>query len=196
MTTTPYRRHPSRGWCWLTSTLATIACAADGDGELAPEDKTPFACELGVVDEDGEFVPGGADVRAELDLGFQGFLFVVTHVRASGEVPQVVEVTLSAAVDGGTPTGATIADLEMSGESQGKVLSDDLLVFFNSSTPAELAMRPLELVVRLESPTHICTVSAEFLMVDDDPCIHTGDDPICPETDETDTNDGTDSASN
>ncbi len=170
----------------LVILLLTSACPSDDKPtELDPEDKEEFQCELGVLDENGDFIPASTQTPAELDLGFQGFLFVTTHVRATGEVPDTVKVTISTTIEGESPTGDTVPQLDMSAESEGKVLSDELLVFFNSSTPAELEHLGLDLSLRLESATHVCWVQGQLLMVDDDPCIHTGDEPICP-TEDTD----------
>ncbi len=166
----------------LATLLVASACSRNPKpDDVDPEDKIEFQCELGVLDADGVFIPGSASTPVELDLGFQGFLSVTTHVRATGEVPRVVSVTISATVTGEEPTGDTVPLLAMNSESEGKVLSDALLIFFNNDTPTDLEQRGLELSLRLDNATHVCWVDAPFLMVDDDPCIHTGDEPICPE---------------
>lgn len=165
----------------MSAALVLCACPAgdgDGDGE-GDADKEDFACELGILDADAVFLPAGGDTRAELELGFQGFLFVEIFVRAEGDVPARVEASSRVTVEGEDPTGEKTPDVEMAAWDSG-YLSDPVLLFFNSETPADLDGKTVEVVVKLENDSHACTATGAFLLVDDDPCIHTGEEPICP----------------
>lgn len=159
-----------------------------GDGGTGTADKVEFACELGVLGEGGEFVEATGQARAELNLGFQGFLFVVVRLRATGDVPATVEATTSVTVEGDAPIGAREPELDLVPDGEA-FLSSDLLLFFNSDVPADLEGRTVELAVKLEDATRVCTATGNVLLVDDDPCIHTGDEPICPDDSGTGTTD-------
>ncbi len=166
---------------FVAATLSTVACpAGDGDGDGDGDgEKGAFECELGILDTDDAFVAAGDDTRAELELGFQGFLFVEVVVRAVGDVPSLVVASSRITVDGDAPTGQETPGVGMAAR-KGGYMSDPVLLFFNSDTPADLADRWVDVVVKLEDEKHTCTAAGTLLLVDDDPCIHTGDEPICP----------------
>jgi hypothetical protein len=172
---------------WLFRTVSVVSLVApvtgcpagdgDGDGDGDPEQ---FECELGIIDESGDFIPASEQTRAELDLGFQGLLFVEVAVRATGDVPGLVDALVSVTVEDEDPEGSVTNGVPMNDQGEAYV-SDPVLLFFNSSIPAELQDRVAEIVIKLEDPARECTTDGLLLLVDDDPCIHTGDEPICPD---------------
>ncbi len=172
-----------------TAFVASGCPSGDGDGDGDGDEKTEFDCEVGAMDMDGNFVLASETTRAELDLGFQGFLFVEVRVRAKGDVPGLVDAATKVTLAGEDPTGDTTPDVAMKKDGDW-FMSDPVLLFFNSSTPADMADRLADVVVKLENSSHECTASGPVLLVDDDPCIHTGEEPICP--DDTDDTGGSD----
>ncbi|MCP4499860.1 MAG: hypothetical protein GY822_07850 [Deltaproteobacteria bacterium] len=142
-----------------------------------------FDCELGVAGSSlGEFVPLSERDTAELALGFQGLAFAPVRVRASGDVPLVVDAILSATIEGREPFGGRQALIEFSGPADALV-SSDIQISVNRGNFADYANQVAQIDIRLRddmtNPTKECLVSGLVTLVDDDDCIHTGDVPIC-----------------
>jgi hypothetical protein len=129
-------------------------------------DKEPFACTLGLVADDGAFVPFGDGAPVELVLGFQGFLYV-EFVAEAADPPAVVDATMYAdiadvgPIDGAQPAVAFVATADAH-------RTDALQLFLTSGSVGEYAGRSAHLVVRLEDATHACVASADVLLVDED----------------------------
>ena len=60
-------------------------------------------------------------------------------------------------------------------------VSDTILIFFTANYLSYYVGRGAEVAVRIEDATRYCVVPAAGTLVDEDPCIHTGAEPICPE---------------
>lgn len=140
----------------------------------------PFECTLGSLDADDAFRPYAATGTAELVLGFQGFLFVQARVLAR-DGPPVVEAVASITVEGEEPAGSTQPGVHLEPVDGGQ-LSDGILVFLPSSSVSAWEDRPATLAVRLQGEGQACVATADVVLVDEDPCIHTDDEPICPDT--------------
>lgn len=173
----------------LAVALALAGCdggsgAGGGDDDAGPPpDGAPstFECELVERGADGAWAPLGPDARAELVLGFQGFLFVEVYVRATGPAPRRVDVILSVTIEGDAPYGGSQPETALTPTADGAAVSEAIVVFFSSSSVGEYVDRTVEIAVKLEGDGASCTTTGRYLLVDDDPCIHTGDEPICPD---------------
>lgn len=149
-------------------------------GPSSSGEPKPFECELGLLVDDA-FVPIGADTEVELQLGFQGFLIVELAARTrEHRLPEIVEGSVSLTPEGMDPLGSTglWVPLERDGDWE---VSGPIQVFLD---PAQLGAYPglsAHVALRLEDPDHVCVVQADVVLVDDDPCIHTGAEPECPD---------------
>lgn len=165
----------------LAMSLAACGGTADGQG---PVDSAPgeFACELGEIDEDGVFISFDEDDRAELVLGFQGFLFLQTHVTSDQlTASDTAMATTSIYLDSGETGGGTQADVGVSAEA----MTEEILMFLPTANIALYNGQEAELAVRLEVGDRFCVTTSKVILADDDPCIHTDDEPICPDDEET-----------
>lgn len=144
-------------------------------------DPEEFACTFGFSDGDG-FVELGDDPRGELVLGFQGFLFVTARLKTSEAVTGEFEVLTSVEPEGGETFGGVQPRVTWSDDG----VSDEVLLFFDDGNVAAFVGRSATLALRARNDELFCVASAEVVLVDDDPCIHTDAEPICPEGDDDD----------
>ena len=164
---------------WLGSWV--LACTAPQD--TAQEEDTAvelesYACELGVPDADRDFQPLTADTPLELVLGFQGFLFVELMVRTEAEPPEQCEALMSLAADGRDPTGVSqpVTGFTTAG---GVSTSEPLLLFLPDADVGGWTGRYADIAVKIVDAERECLVMGAGYLVDDDPCLHTGSEPIC-----------------
>ena len=68
--------------------------------------------------------------------------------------------------------------------AEGVRVSDELLVFISAGQFAGLRDRVAQVDLRAESATRVCLASGELTLADDDECIHSGEEPVCPEEEE------------
>jgi hypothetical protein len=159
----------------LLALLMLAGCPPSGPDDT--DGKTPFACELGEFDLDGSLVSYADKGTAELVLGFQSLLFLQVRAVADDPPAKACNATLSIELEGDDPTGGEQPLVEWHGDG----LSDELLFFLPSLAVSSYVDRSATLAVRLESEDAVCLAVSEVVLVDDDPCIHTGGEPICPD---------------
>lgn len=162
------------------SLLGASACTSTGpdtDSGSGPDaDKTEVVCELGTWTASSGFAPLETDPTFELQMGFQGFLLIAVNVRtdepgfAKGNAAMSVKVEGADTISGEQPA-VTFHD----------GVSDTILIFFTANYLSYYVGRGAEVAVRIEDATRYCVVPAVGTLVDEDPCIHTGAEPICPE---------------
>ena len=58
-------------------------------------------------------------------------------------------------------------------------LSEEVLLFLPDGSVGLYEGRQADIAVRLNGKDWTCVAQDHGVLVDDDPCIHTGDDPIC-----------------
>jgi len=170
----------------LAAGWAAPGCASEpvaGDDTAQAEDPTTFACEIGLADEDGGWVAAADGDPAELVLGFQGFLFIELRARAEDTCPSPITVLMNGEVEGDTPFDGSQPDVGMTDQGDGTRLSDEIVMFLPTNDVGHFEGATLRTVMRLEGSELNCTTERLFTLVDDDPCIHTGGEPICPEGD-------------
>jgi hypothetical protein len=169
----------------LLCLLVAAACPPEG-GDAGPPPST-FACELGAGGgPEGAFTPLSVDATTELQLGFQGLSFATVRVRAEGDVPEIVEAMLRAQFEGQEePLGAAQGGVEMHPAPGGALVSGDIHVPVNRGSFSEFVGREAEVALRvaddLRDPMRSCVTAGRLLFVDEDQCIHTGEEPICPD---------------
>ena len=152
-----------------------LACVPSEPADTGPADEEPrsFDCALG-VSEGGGFTPidGG---ELELWLGFQGFLLVTLTVAGDGP-PATADATMALTFDDEVVSGQ-----QPSVAFDDAGLTEPLLLFLTSNYITYYVGKSASLAVRLEGGDATCTATASVTLVDDDPCLHTGGEPICPE---------------
>jgi hypothetical protein len=153
--------------------------------QCEPAEPDPFDCTLGLTTADGGFVPVTGDTRLELELGFQGFLLGHVAIRTTDDrVPDELEGAVSLTPDGLDPLGGPFARTALLDEPDGARVSEPIQVFFDASALADYIGRTATIAVRAEAGRFRCLVEGDVVLVDDDPCIHTGGEPICPDDEE------------
>lgn len=138
-------------------------------------DKVAFTCELGTWTEEGGFVPFGDDAKLELQMGFQGFLLVAVHARTAEPAFPEGDGTMSMQIEGADTLNGKQPEVAFQDG-----ISEEILVFFTGNYLSYYEGRAANLAVRIEDATRTCLVQVAGTLVDEDPCIHTGADPICP----------------
>ncbi len=173
-------------WSSDPRVLPALAAASLLTACPGPIDRDPFDCTIGLWTEDEPFVPLAADgtTAAEMVFGFQGFLWVDTAIQADEDGPDLADVALSIDIDGFAPFGTSVPGVEFAAHGDGfrsgpvqVRLDNDEGASRYEGLAAEVAMR-----VRGEREEGVCT--AAFTLVDEDPCIHTDDEPDCPDDDD------------
>lgn len=170
------RRRAVRGWQWCALLLAA-GCASDVVDD--PDEPIPFHCELGLPGEGGALQPLPEGGPVELQIGFQGFLLIELQLRATGDVPATGRLAVSVRAEDRQPVGMLRNRVEL--KKQGDGYSTGPIVVF--LTPAQIGMwksREAGLAAKIEGEGRKCVAVASGVLVDEDPCIHTGDKPICP----------------
>lgn len=170
-------RSSDRTRCALVLALLLAGCGPGLD-----DDDTPFDCTLGVWHEDGTWqAADGAD--AELIFGFQGFLWISVQLQAESSGPDTTNLRWSATLDGEDPFGGSQPSIPLPARD-GARFSDELQIrLSNDEGPDPYVGRSLELAARATSGARECTTSATLTLRDDDPCIHTDDEPLCDDDD-------------
>lgn len=149
----------------------------DGGGEVVP-----FECELVLRDPSGA---GHLDLETshavELIWGFQGFLFIEVFARAAGDdLPASVTAAHSVTLGDDPPFGDKETGVDFDEDGAGARVTDPLLIFLDGF-PAEYEGLEAELTLKLTGEGRECITSGTVLFVDEDDCIHTGEEPICTE---------------
>lgn len=159
----------------LAATLAALAgCPAP---DAAP-DATPCSLELAWgprrVAGFRAFVDGD---RAEITLGFQGFRYISSSLRAELAEEPTPEDRMWAqiAVDGHEVFTITSTLGMSSRESDGARYADDVLVFFNDIPIPQLVGREADIEVRARVGGCAGSYRARVTLVDDDDCVEQSD---------------------
>lgn len=175
---------PSLAIASLATLLAVLApgCDPDGTDDDTGGEVVEGTCTLGLTDAEGAFVPlgEGAD-RLELILGFQGFIWIEVNLRVEPECPELVDASTGITMDGHGSIGGAQPLVTLDPTGSGDYLSEDILMFLNGGSMSEYVGRAADLAVALEGDGWRCVASAAGILVDDDPCIHTGEDTDCEE---------------
>lgn len=169
----------------LVLTLVAWVCtAADCPGPTPPT--TPFECELGLVTDASDFEPIAADgsTRAEMIFGFQGFLWVDVAIRGDADGPTVGDVAARIDIDGFDPLGRSIPGIVFEPEGEGFLSETVQVRLDNSEGPALYLDEAATFTVKVTGEFKEATCAATLRLVDDDPCIHTDDEPICGDDDD------------
>lgn len=175
-----------RGAAILAATLALVGAGCGDSTTEVPDAAAPaedFACQIGVVDTAGAFHAATVAQRAELVLGFQGFLWFDLHLSsADTAAPTEVKALLSVELSGEDPFNVAQASMALTSAADGTKRSGSVHVFVTGRNPDLLAGSVAKVGLRLEAPGLVCKTTGELTLVDDDDCVHTNDEP-CDGTD-------------
>lgn len=169
--------------------LLLTSCSPEGGDEDTDTGVGPpsaeFVCEIGLSDADGAYVSAVDNDPVELILGFQGFLFLEFMVRAEAGSPSPVLVRMSMEVDGEDPFDGSQPQVALSDQADGTRVSEVINLFLPNNDISLYKDNTARVVMRLEDSASglTCTAERYVTLIDDDPCIHTGGEPICPEDD-------------
>jgi hypothetical protein len=155
---------------------ATLACTPVDAPVSDTAAEADFACELGVPTEEG-WVPWPE--RLEMELGFQGFVLAQLQLRSAADAPSPVTATMLIEPEGTEAVSGSQPLVEIRGDGDGG-LSEPILVFFTSGNISYYTERSARVAVRLSGQGRDCAVEARATLANDDPCVHTGDQPLCP----------------
>jgi len=159
----------------------TVSCAPGTTDP--PEELMPIDCELGLWTEDVPFTSISADgeTAAELIFGFQGFLWVDVSLRCPVPGPSVGAVNLALTTETDRVFGSSLPRVEFD-EIDGARVSEEMMVRLdNSAGPSALEGLHADITVRVEGDGYGGTAGAAVQLVDDDKCIDTDEEPICPD---------------
>ena len=163
----------------LLSGLTACGGGPTENTETTAVELTEFSCELGFRTEKGEYTSFSEHSQSELVLGFQGFLFLQVYIKTD-QSPDTCNAITSIDINGNA-SGSTQPNVNFDTSS----ISDEVLFFLPTANINEYIDTNSEIAVRLENATHFCTATSSVKLVDDDPCIHTDEEPICPDTGDT-----------
>lgn len=181
-------RHSERRWAvaaaLTAASMALVACEpveqapeADAIGDASPSE---MSCEIGQIGDGAAFVPASERDTAELQLGFQGFLFIALRVATlDPQAPPLARVSVSFEAEGDEPVGISLGQIAMTRAGE-LAVSSELVIILSPTIVSHFAGRTAVVTMRVEGSGRRCVTSATLRLVDDDPCIHTGEDPICP----------------
>lgn len=160
--------------------LLLAACGPGGPpGDTDAGELTYVDCVLGTPTEEGGFEPLVDGDPVELMLGFQGLLFVQIRVQLEEPLGEPCALTGTVTVDGLQPTPTNQPVLAFTAADP-HWLSDTAPLFLASNSVAAYLDKGAELAVRVQSGQRACVVAHRVELVDEDPCIHSGTEPICP----------------
>lgn len=157
--------------------LFELACTGPGPESGDSQPAEVLDCALGMPSAEG-WVP--VEDKLELTMGFQGFLLIVLQAQTPLEGPALMEVAYAMEVQGGEPISGTQPRVPMIPGETNRT-SDEILVFLTSHYPSWYEGRQAHLVLKLTDKDHACTLEAEGILVEEDPCSYEGGMPDCPE---------------
>ncbi len=162
---------------------AALCCALlMGCPTADDDDDRPFGCQIGVWHEDGAWEPAdGAPV--ELIFGFQGFLWISTQLRSDLDGPDVANLRFSASIDDGAPFGGSQPNVALVEDGDARYSDEVQIRLSNDEGPEPFIGGVMALALRGTSGLRECTAEATVTLQDEDPCIHTDDEPICDDDD-------------
>ncbi len=156
------------------SLLLFWACTGTEDTGTGETEATSFACELGVPTPENGWQP--LVDTLEMEMGFQGFVLAQLQLKVADEAPSPLTATMVVEPEGADAVSGSQPLVYVNGG-----ITDPILVFFTSNYISYYLDRSARVAVRVQSGNASCAVEGTAILVDEDPCLHTGDEPICPE---------------
>ncbi|MBM4364726.1 MAG: hypothetical protein FJ102_00815 [Deltaproteobacteria bacterium] len=157
----------SGSFIWL------LACTGAEDTGTGKAETTTFACELGVPTEAG-WQPLASTL--EMEMGFQGFVLAQLQLKVADDAPSPLTATMVVEPEGTDAVSGSQPLVYVNGG-----ITDPILVFFTSNYISYYLDRSARVAVRVSAENASCAVEGAAILVDEDPCMHTGDEPICPD---------------
>ncbi len=174
-----------RNFLFLGSCVAPLLLFSCGPGPN--EINEIIECEIGLWSEDvpHESIASDGSTTAELVFGFQGFLWVDTSLRCLSSEPSSAAATLRVTIANESPFGTALPGVTFTEASEGVIVSEQVQVRLdNSEGPSIFIGELAEIVVRIEGGGYESVFEARVMLADDDPCIDTDEEPICPDDDD------------
>ncbi len=193
----PSSSAPAAPAAFALAALLPLLAAADCPGPVPPPE--PFDCTIGLVTEESDFAPLADDgtTTAEMIFGFQGFLWIDVAIAGDADCPTVGDVSARVDIDGFDPLGRTISGVAFAAEGDGRISEVVQVRLDNAEGPSRYEGRSTTVTLKVtgegaggEGREAVC--AGTLVLVDDDPCIHTDEDPYCDEGgDDDDSGEGT-----
>ena len=162
--------------------LAALVCAgcpgtenthADAGADAAPCD---LSVSLGVGGRGSDFVPLHDGDVGEVIVGYQGFIFIQTILRIEGVTDGQVLAPFMVELEGHEPY-ADNKRVEMIDGGDGAGYSAPLSLYFNDFPLPDVVGSQCRLSVTVTRQGCSGGVGVDLILRDEDPCIHTVDDP-------------------
>lgn len=172
-------------WILVGHAMGCAASPAEGADDAEPATLVPFDCALGVSGADGTFQPLSAAAKGELMLGFQGFLVVEMVVAAGADAPDKAKGAASVTLAGEAPFASfppplRFASSSMKGAADMAKATQVFPLLLQNTQVGFYKGRTATISVKVSGEGRVCVATGQLLLVDEDPCVHTGKDPCCP----------------
>jgi len=159
----------------LTGLLAILAgaCAADAPTtDPATAQRKPAACELGVL-QDGAFLPWVDGMKAEIIVGYQGYMLVIGRVHVSaGELPVKPKVRMTVSREGGEPSISSVWRVPVTVDNEGHAITEPLEMWLFPPVLEDYLGRNGSVQVELVGLDRSCTARTAVEFVDEEFCKH------------------------
>jgi hypothetical protein len=147
-----------------------------GPTDAGPDAPCDLAVTLGVGGRGESFVPLEDGDVAEVIVGYQGFIFLQVILEVEGLASGQVLAPFTITLDGREPYGDNKrVDLEDGGD--GAAYSAPLSLYFNDFPLPDVVGKGCRLAVTVDRQGCTGSFGVDLQLRDEDPCIHTVDDP-------------------
>lgn len=131
---------------------------------------------LGVGGRGPDFVPLEDGDVAEVIVGYQGFIFLQTILKVEGLGTGQVLAPFTISLDGHEPYGDN-KRVDLVDEGDGAAYSAPLSLYFNDFPLSDVVGKSCQLAVTVDRQGCMGSFGVDLQLRDEDPCIHTVDDP-------------------
>lgn len=164
----------------LLGVAAILAGCPDAPGpgpsDAGPDAPCDIGVSLGVGGRGANFVPLEDGDVAEVIVGYQGFIFLQIILRAEGLPPGQVLAPFTISLDGHEPYGDD-KRVDVADGGDGAVYSAPLSIYLNDFPLPDIVGRTCRLAVSVYQQGCRAQFGVDLELRDEDPCIHTVDDP-------------------
>ena len=189
MQSSEHRNGARAALCVCLANLAA-ACSEGGktDGGVSEDagPAVPVECELGIPNEDGAFTSiaatsSSALVRSEIRVGFQNFVFLQFMARIATTATKDASAAMVIHVDGEEPDSSAQRGIRVKRQPSGPMLADDIRLLLDVDRYVNWVGKNADITIKLDGPGWTCTMQGRVKLIDEDHCIHTDQEPICPD---------------
>ena len=160
----------------LVAALAASGCTSGDDPGTADEPLVQPDCRIGVVGQDGVFQPYNDGDKAELVVGFQGFMLIIVRVHTEvGKLPAIPKVRMTVEREGGEPSVSTVVRAGTKQDAQGHDITQQLDMWLYPPDPMVFDGANGSLAVDLVGRDSSCSAKVAVRFVDEELCKHSED---------------------